>query len=117
MRVGPPTLTFAHGLCGWRARGRAAARSSAAWKRAAPVGPEMRLYGHHPAGRVVGELEPEATVDLGLVLRRGAGEHVEQVAEAVHQGDELARAVNALRLPGDAFESTGQPAGQQEGRT
>lgn len=29
-------------------------------------------------------------MDLGLVLRRGAGEYVEQVAEAVHQCGELA---------------------------
>ncbi|HEY3942344.1 MAG TPA: hypothetical protein VGL60_07645 [Acidimicrobiales bacterium] len=49
----------------------------------------MRLDGHYPACRVVGELEPEATVDLGLVLRRGAGEHVEKIAEAVHQYGEL----------------------------
>ncbi|MGC8471834.1 MAG: hypothetical protein ACP5PM_06030 [Acidimicrobiales bacterium] len=49
----------------------------------------MRLDGHHPAGRVVGEPEPEAAVDLGLVLRRGAGEHAEQVAEAVHQRGQL----------------------------
>ena len=31
--------------------------------------------------------------------------------------DEFARVVNALRLPGDAFESTEQSAGQQEERT
>ncbi|MDA8311955.1 MAG: hypothetical protein M0Z46_15370 [Actinomycetota bacterium] len=49
----------------------------------------MRLDGHHPACRVVGEPEPEAAVDLGLVLRRGAGEHAEQVAEAVHERGQL----------------------------
>ncbi|MDA8297475.1 MAG: hypothetical protein M0004_12985 [Actinomycetota bacterium] len=49
----------------------------------------MRLDGHHPAGRVVGESEPELAVDLGLVLRRGGGEHAQEVAEAAHQGSQL----------------------------
>ncbi|MGH9060557.1 MAG: hypothetical protein ACRDZY_13745, partial [Acidimicrobiales bacterium] len=49
----------------------------------------MRLDGHHPAGRVVDELEPELAVDLGFVLRSGGGEHAEQVAEAAHQGGQL----------------------------
>jgi hypothetical protein len=38
-------------------------------------------------------------------------------AERGCRTEELARLVNALRLPGDAFESTEQPAGQQERRT
>ncbi|MHB1919306.1 MAG: hypothetical protein ACYCSX_11575 [Acidimicrobiales bacterium] len=60
----------------------------------------MRLDGHHPAARVVGESEPEAAVDLGLVLRRGAGEHAEQVAEAVHERGELVARQAAAPLSG-----------------
>jgi len=60
----------------------------------------VRLDGHHPACRVVGEPEPEAAVDLGLVLRRGAGEHAEQVAEAVHERGELVARQAAAPLSG-----------------
>ena len=56
-----------------------------------------------------------ALLQMSLVLTGIHGIFV--LAECGCRTDELARVVNALRRPGDAFESTGQPAGQQEGRT
>lgn len=39
------------------------------------------------------------------------------LAERGCRADELARVVNELRLPGDAFDSTEQPEAQREERT
>ncbi|MDA8311611.1 MAG: hypothetical protein M0Z46_13565 [Actinomycetota bacterium] len=69
-----------------------------------PARPEARLDGHHPAGRVVGELEPELAVDLGLVLRRGGGEHAQEVAEAAHQGAQLVASHALAPLTGRPFQ-------------
>ena len=69
----------------------------------------MRLDGHHPAGRVVGELESQLAVDLGLVLRRGAGEHVEQVAEALDEHGELVARQAAAPLSGRPAKLGGGP--------
>lgn len=54
-------------------------------------------------------------LQMSLVLTGIHG--ISALAECGCQIDELARVVNALRLPGDAFESTEQAAGQQEERT
>ncbi|MDA8072509.1 MAG: hypothetical protein M0Z82_13150 [Actinomycetota bacterium] len=107
VQVPPPTLTFAHGLCGWRFDGAGrwpAAWPWAAWERAVAVGAEARLDDHHPASRVVGELEPELAVDLGLVLRRGGGEHAQEVAEAAHQGGQLVAGHGLVPLAGRSLQ-------------
>jgi hypothetical protein len=56
-----------------------------------------------------------ALLQMSLVLTGIHG--IFALAERGCRTDELAGVVNALRLPGDTFESTGQPAAQQEGRT
>ena len=74
-------------------------------------------------GRMFARVHPQseatplrrALLQMSLVLTGIHG--IFALAERGCRTDELARVVNALRLPGDAFESTGQPAGQQEGRT
>jgi len=74
-------------------------------------------------GRMFARVHPQsqatplrrALLQMSLVLTGIHG--VFALAERGCRTDELARVVNALRLPGDAFESTEQPAGQQEERT
>jgi len=74
-------------------------------------------------GRMFGRVLPQSRT---TPLRRGflqmslvlTGIHgIFAPAERGCRTDELADVANALRLPGDAFESTGQPAAQQERRT
>ena len=74
-------------------------------------------------GRMFARVHPQsqatplrrALLQMSLVLTVIHG--IFALAERGCRTDELARVVNALRLPGDAFESTEQPAGQQEERT
>ena len=74
-------------------------------------------------GRMFARVHPQsqaiplrrALLQMSLVLTGIHGNSA--LAERGCRTDELARVVNALRLPGDAFETTGQPAGQQEERT
>jgi len=70
-------------------------------------------------GRLFARVHPQsqatplrrALLQMSLVLTGIHG--IFALAESGCRTDELARVVNALRLPGDAFGSTGQPAGQQ----
>ena len=107
VQVPPPTLTFAHGLGAWRFDGAGGWPTCwlwTSWERAAALRPEARLDGHHAAGRVIGESEPELAVDLGLVLGRGGGEHAREVAEAAHQCGELLARQASVVVPGGAVQ-------------
>lgn len=74
-------------------------------------------------GRMFARVHPQsqatplrrALLQMSLVLTSIHG--ICALAERGCRTDELARVVNVLRLPGDAFESTEQPEGQQEERT
>lgn len=92
-----------------------------------------RTHGAHPThhlmdtyiqtGRAFARVLPQsratplrrALLQMSLVLTGIHG--IFALAERGCRTDELARVVNELRLPSDAFESTEQPAGQQEERT